>query len=240
MQWKEGVRLALDGNHPVIGRSVAIALQVFIVSSTVSIGVETLPNLPAWTKTFFPIEEALIVAVFTVEYILRILSADRRLAYVTSFWGIVDLVAILPFYLMIGLDFRAARALRLLRVLRVLKLGRYSAAAERMGQALRSTFEELAVFGFAAVVILYLCSILIYYFEHAAQPEAFSSVFASMWWAAITLTTVGYGDVYPITTGGRIFTVVMLIVALGIIAVPTGIVASALSTLRAHEEEKKD
>ncbi len=230
--WKQHVAMALEGDHPAVGRSVALLLQALIVVSAVSIGVETLPELPLWAKQFFAAEEAVVVTAFTVEYILRIVTAERPLSYVFGFWGFIDLVAILPFYLSLGIDLRGARVLRLLRIFRVLKLARYSAAVERLGSALRLAAEELVVFGFAALFILYICSVFIYYFEHDAQPQAFSSVFASMWWAAITLTTVGYGDVYPITIGGRIFTVVMLLVALGIIAVPTGIIGSALSSIR--------
>ncbi len=97
--------------------------------------------------------------------------------------------------------------------------------------------EELIIFATVAVFALYLCGIAIYYFEHAAQPKAFASVFDGMWWAAVTLTTVGYGDIYPITAGGRMFTILVLFVALGSIAVPTGLVSSALARLRATEDE---
>lgn len=238
-RWKEQVREALEGDHPVFGRTFVFLLQGLIIFSALSIGIETLPELPAWTDKIFAWEEVLIIAAFTVEYILRIATAERPFAYMRSIWGIIDLAAILPFYLALGIDFRAVRILTLLRIFQVMKLGRYSAAAARLGAALRSAFDEFLIFGLAAVFILYLCSICIYFFEHDAQPEAFSSVFASMWWAAVTLTTVGYGDVYPITTGGRIFTVFMLLVALGAIAVPTGIVASVLSELRRHEPDTK-
>ena len=224
--------LALEGEHPRFGRSVAIGLQGLIILSVLCIGIETLPGLPSWAVTLLGVTETWIVLVFTAEYLLRVFAAERPLGYVTSFWGVIDLLAILPFYLGLGSGLQAARAFRLLRLFRILKLARYSRAADRIRQALRSVLEELVVFGCAALVLLYLCSIVIYYFEHEAQPEAFASVFHSMWWTAITLTTVGYGDVYPITGGGRVFTVVMLLLALGIIAVPTGLVASALSKLR--------
>lgn len=94
--------------------------------------------------------------------------------------------------------------------------------------------------GAAAVVVLYVCALVIYQFEHDAQPEAFASVLDAMWWAAVTLTTVGYGDIYPVTPIGRLFTVLMLFVALGIIAIPTGLVASALSAIRAKEAAAED
>jgi voltage-gated potassium channel len=111
-------------------------------------------------------------------------------------------------------------------------MARYTGAIERLTAAIRMVREELIVFGVVACLTLYLCAIGIYYFENEAQPEAFSSVFSSMWWAAVTLTTVGYGDVYPVTTGGRIFTIVVLFMALGVVAIPTGLVSSALTKLR--------
>lgn len=230
--WKATVRSILDGDHPRFGRPVLFLIYAFIIVSVLSIGFETLPDLPPWARAALTIEEIVVVAFFTMEYLLRIASAERPLRYVGSLFGIVDLLAILPFYLSLGLDLRSLRTLRLLRVFRLLKLTRYNDAADRFAEAWRATREELVVFFAAAIIVLYLCSIGIYYFEHDAQPEAFSSVFDSMWWAAVTLTTVGYGDVYPITTGGRIFTVVVLFVGLGAIAVPTGIVGAALARMR--------
>jgi voltage-gated potassium channel len=171
--------------------------------------------------------------------VVRIAAAPRPLAYVLSFWGIIDLLAILPSYLTVGTDMRAVRAMRLLRLFRLLKLVRYSSAADRIAAAIRSVVPELAVFMMATMVLVYVCALCIYYFEHDAQPKAFASVFHSMWWAAVTLTTVGYGDVYPITAGGQIFTVLVLFLALGIVAIPTGLIASALSTLRQRSGDGK-
>jgi voltage-gated potassium channel len=237
MDWRTEVRALLDGTHPKVGRGLVFFLYGLIVVSAISIGIETLPGLPAWAASLLAIAEVTVVTVFTAEYALRIAVAPKKLAYLTSFWGIVDLVAILPFYLGLGVDLRAVRVLRLLRLFRLLKMARYGRAADRLVAAFRMVREELVVFGLAALLLLYLGSIGIYYFEHEAQPEKFSSVFASMWWAAVTLTTVGYGDIYPVTVGGRIFTVLMLLVALGVIAVPTGLISSALSRLRTVERE---
>ncbi len=243
--WKATVEAALEGTHPQLGHSMVWLLQALILISVLSIGIDTVPGLPEWAHTALRVEEPVIVAVFTVEYLLRIAIAPHPLAYMRSFWGIVDLLAILPFYLAPGLDLRSARALRLLRLLRLLKLARYSHAADRISSALKLVGEELVVFGFVAVIVLYVCAVGIYYFEHDAQPKAFASVFHAMWWAAVTLTTVGYGDIYPVTAGGRIFTVFVLILALGVVALPTGLIASALNRvreeeLRQREEEKKE
>jgi len=119
--------------------------------------------------------------------------------------------------------------MRLFRVLRLLKVLRYTKALDRFKKAFRSIKEELILFLLASGVLIYLASAGIYYFERQAQPEAFESVFHSMWWAIATLTTVGYGDIYPVTVGGRLFTTVILFIGLGVVAVPTGLVASALS-----------
>lgn len=240
--WRGEIAAIIDGDHPRIGRSVILFVYGLIILSAVSIAIETLPDLPSPVRVFLDVAEVVTVAVFTVEYGLRIVSAPKPLAYIFSFWGVVDLAAVLPFYLAVGLDLRALRILRLMRLVRLLKFARYSVAASRIAGAFRIVREELVLFYSFAFLILYLCSIGIYYFEHDAQPDKFSSVFAAMWWSAITLTTVGYGDVYPVTVGGRIFTIFILFVALGIIAVPTGLFASALSRLRAEEAEeaKKD
>lgn len=232
MDWKTQVRAALEGEHPRLGRSVVFVIFGLIIFSVISVGVETLPQLPQSARSALLMVEVGIVAVFTAEYLLRILTAPRKLRYIFSFWGFVDLIAILPFYLGLALDTRSLRAFRILRMFRLLKLVRYSGAADRIAAAFRMVREELVVFSITSFLTLYFCAIGIYYFENEVQPEKFSSVFDSMWWAAVTLTTVGYGDVYPITVGGRIFTVLVLFVALGVIAIPTGLVSSALARVR--------
>ena len=231
------MQTALDGEHPVLGRGVTLLLYALIGLSTISIGIETLPNLPVWATALLGAGEVITVAVFTVEYVLRIAIAPNRLAYIRSFFGIVDLLAILPFYLSLGIDLRALRAFRLLRLFRLFKVARYHRAIRRLARAIHMVREELVVFATVALFTLYLCGIGIYYCEHAAQPKVFASVVDGMWWAAVTLSTVGYGDVYPITAGGRMFTVLVLFIALGAIAVPTGLISAALTRLHAMEEE---
>lgn len=213
-------------------------IQILIVLSLVAFALETLPSLsPRWRRAL-DIFETATVTIFTVEYLLRLFLCRPRLSYAFSFFGLVDLLAILPFYLSTGVDLRSVRAFRLLRLFRLLKLARYSRAAQRFHRAFVIAREELVLFGATALIVLYLSSVGIYYFEGDAQPEKFESVFHALWWAVTTLTTVGYGDMYPITAGGRILTFFVLIVGLGIVAVPTGLFASALS--QAREAEKKD
>jgi voltage-gated potassium channel len=211
-------------------------IQALIVLSLVGFAVETLPDLSAKTKTFLRWFEIATIAVFTVEYFLRVFLCEPLGRYARSFFGIVDLVAILPFYLSTGIDLRSMRAFRLLRLFRLLKLARYSSAIRRYHRAFSIVREELILFGVTALIVFYLASVGIYYFENEAQPEAFASVFHSFWWAVATLTTVGYGDVYPVTIGGKIFTFVVLMVGLGLVAVPTGLFASALSRTRDEQD----
>jgi len=170
---------------------------------------------------------------------LRVIFSKSKRGYAFSFFGIVDLIAILPFYITTGLDLRSARAFRLLRLFRLLKLARYSEAIRRYHRAFSIAKEELILFGMTALIMFYLAAIGIYYFENEAQPEIFASVFHSFWWAVATLTTVGYGDIYPVTSGGKIFTFFVLMIGLGFVAVPTGLVASALSTARQEAKDQK-
>ncbi len=221
------------------GKIFDYIIQALIFLSLILLAVETLPDLTAKQKDVLDFIELVIVLVFSLEYLLRLYAASKKFKFIFSFLGIVDLLAILPFYL-VGFDLKAIRFVRLFRIVRLLKLTRYSTALERIYRALVLAKEELLLFLSSLFLLLYLASIGIYYFENKVQPEVFSSVFESFWWATITLTTVGYGDVVPITLGGRCFTMLFLIVGLGVIAAPTGLLASAMNTARAEEKEKQE
>ena len=230
----------VEDNTTPTGRAFDVFIQILIVLSLVEYAVETVPDLAAGTRALLRYLEIAIVAVFTIEYILRIAVADNRKQFVCSFYGIFDLIAILPFYLalavpyiaLLGLDLRFIRVIRLLRLFRAFKIVRYSKALQLFTRAFNLAKEELVLFFMAAAMLLYFAAAGIHFFENQAQPDEFSSLFSSLWWAVVTLTTVGYGDVYPVTLGGRIFTFFLLLIGLGTIAVPSGIVASALGKAR--------
>ncbi len=224
-------RLLLS-DDTVSGRVVQLGIQVLIVVSIVSFTLESLPSLDATWRTYLRWIETFAIVVFTLEYLLRLWTAEDRLRFVTSFYGVIDLLVILPFYLQLGMDLRSLRVFWLFRIFRLFKLARYGDAARRMAAAFRLVRVDLAVFGVGAVFVLYLAAVGIYFFERDAQPEAFGSVIHAFWWALATLTTVGYGDVYPITLGGRIFTFVTLMVGLGVFAVPTGLITMAMVNTR--------
>lgn len=217
------------------GRVFDLSIQVLIVTSLITFSIETLPNLSPAVSYWLRLAEVFTVVVFTIEYVLRIFLADKKLEFVFSFFGIVDLLSILPFYVATGVDLRSIRAFRLLRLFRALKLVRYSKAIQRFHRALLIAREELVLYFIVTLMLVYLAAVGIYYCESGAQPEKFQSVFHSLWWAVVTLTTVGYGDVYPVTVGGRILTFLMLLVGLGIVSVPAGIVSSALQSAREAE-----
>lgn len=231
------LKTIVESNSTKAGKAFDLVIQFLIVISIVTFSIETLPDLTISTIKLLSIVETIIVSVFTLEYVLRIYVADKKLEYMLSFYGIVDFIAIAPFYLSLGIDLRSLRILRLLRLFRLFKLVRYNRAMRRFVRAFSIAKEEIIIFGVITVMLLYLSAVGIYYFENEAQPEQFKSIFHSFWWAVATLTTVGYGDVYPITIGGRIFTFIMLMIGLGIVAVPAGLLASSLSKARSEEED---
>ncbi|WP_445386276.1 ion transporter [Robiginitalea sp. IMCC44478] len=220
------------------GRVFDTIIQVLIFLSLAAFAIETIPDLPeqlVWGLNAF---EYFCVAVFSLEYLLRIFTAPKPLRYITSFYGIIDLLAVLPFYLNLVIDLRSLRAFRVFRLFRAFKLVRYNKALQRMHIAAGLIKEEMVLFLMITLITIFLAAAGIYFFENEAQPEVFSSIFHSIWWAIVTLTTVGYGDVYPITMGGRIFTFFVLLVGIGIVTVPAGLMASALSKARKIQDKE--
>ncbi len=226
----------VEHNDTPAGRAFDLSIQALIVLSLVTFSLETLPNLSPETKAWLYRVEVITVLIFTAEYLVRLFLADRKLAFALSFFGVIDLLAILPFYLAIGMDLRSIRIFRFLRVFRAFKMVRYSKAIRRFHRAFIIAREELVLFVIVTLMLLYFSAVGIYFFENDAQPDKFASVFHSLWWSVATLTTVGYGDIYPLTVGGKVFTFFVLLIGLGIVSVPAGLVASALSKARAMED----
>jgi voltage-gated potassium channel len=213
------------------GKIFDLTIQSLIVISLISFSFETLPNLSTTSSRILNIIEVVTVILFSIEYICRIWVADNKLKFIFSFYGLVDLLAILPFYIASGIDLRSIRIVRLLRLFRIFKAFRYNQAILRLKQAILDVKEELVLFLVVAGLLLYVSAVGIYYFEHQAQPEQFKSIFHSLWWSVVTLTTIGYGDMYPITVAGKIFASIVSLIGIGVIAVPTGLLASSLSRI---------
>ena len=195
--------------------TVHLGIQVLIVLNVAAVVLGTVEPMGSRYATQLEWFELVSVGIFSVEYVARLASCtvDRRyqgpllgrLRFGGTPLAIVDLLAILPAYLpLLGIDLRAVRAVRLLRVFRILKLGRYSTAVQSLGRALADRRAELAIVSFALLIILILASSVLYYAENAAQPEGFSSIPAAAWWGVTTLTTVGYGDLAPVTPLGKL------------------------------------
>ena len=239
----ESLRRIVEETDTRLGLAFDLSIQVLILASIVIFSLETLPSLNRSTVEILGALETLCVVIFSLEYLLRIVVAKEKKSFIFSFWGMIDLLAILPFYLVtLGLNFDLImlRSFRLLRLVRILKFGRYHQSLLRIGLAIKIGKEDLFLALAATFIMLLVASFGIYQFENPAQPEQFRSVFESLWWALSTLTTVGYGDVYPITAGGKVFTGVILMIGLGIVALPAGIIASSLTEARDQLDSKKD
>lgn len=236
---KEKLRIIIEDNTSPKGRIFDIFIQVLILLSLIAFTIETLPNNSNYVIDVLNTFELICVIIFTIEYVLRIFVSEKPLGYIFSFYGVIDLLAIFPFYLRGAYDLRALRAFRIFRIFRALKLIRYNKALNRFHIAAKIVKEEMILFFIVTAIFIFLASAGIYFFENKAQPELFSSVIHSGWWAIATLTTVGYGDVYPITMGGKIFTFFILLIGVGVVTVPAGLVASALSKAREIEEIEK-
>lgn len=237
---KFSIKSIVQDSNSFAGRLFDLFILLLIIYSICTFSIETLPGLSRDAQEFLAVSEAIVSVLFTIEYVLRIITSEKKRSYIFSFFGIVDLIAIIPFYLALGVDMRSLRAVRLFRIIRVFKLTRYSRSMKRFGDALKMVKEDAILFFITTLVLLYLSSVGIYYFEHGAQPDKFQSILHSLWWAVATLTTVGYGDIYPITVGGRLFTFLILIIGLGIVAVPAGLIATSLSKVRDQHRDEND
>ncbi len=232
---RQRLRRIVDRNDTAGGRAFDLTIQVLILTSLVTFSLETVPEL-GWRVHLVLYQVNLVLLHgFLLEYIARVYTAKKPLRFIFSFYGLVDLLSILPFLLGAGTDSLTLRALRLFRLVWIFKLVRYNRAFRRLYRALVLAREEFVLFAGVAFIVFYLSAVGIHYFEREAQPETFGSVFDAMWWAVITLTTVGYGDAVPVTPGGRVFTAFILILGLGIVSFPAGLIASALTRAREME-----
>lgn len=234
-----------------ISRGFDIFIMVLIVLNVLAVIIETVEPIYNKYYTLFYNFELFTIVVFSCEYVVRVWTCTLieryshpvwgRLRYITSLEAIIDLLAILPFYLpfFITTDARVLRILRLFRLLRVFKLGRYSVAFQLIINVLKKRKEELFITLTLLVVMLILAASLMYYIEHEAQPDVFTSIPATMWWAIATLTTVGYGDVFPITPLGKLLGSFIAILGIGIFALPTGIIATSFERELAERERNK-
>lgn len=195
--------------------------------------------------------EVFSVLIFSIEYLLRLWTCVElqsyqkpiigRIKFIFSPMAIIDFLAILPFYLpLVGVDLRFLRILRVFRIFRMLKLARYSKAFRMIKSVLKKKKEELLVALSLVIIILIIISTLMFYAERDAQPNAFGSIPKALWWGVATLTTVGYGDIYPITPYGKILGGLVSLLGIGLIALPSGILASGYTEQLQKEKAEKN
>lgn len=228
-------------------RLFEIGIIALIIISVISVFATTFPISERVSDALYLLETVTVI-IFSIEYLLRIWTADllypslsgvrARFRYMRSWMAIIDFLAIIPFYLplLIPVNLLGVRAVRLVRLLRVLKLNRYSEAMNAIGSVLKQKSHEIGVSLFFIGILMIISSLLIYYAEHDAQPDLFQNAFSGLWWAVATLTTVGYGDIYPVTVIGKILGAFIAISGIGMVAIPTGILSAGFIQ---HLEGKK-
>ncbi len=213
------------------GRAFDLALIGLILLSVIVVSVETIPGLTPRVYSALRTTEWVLTAIFTVEYVLRLIAVQRPVAYAASFFGIVDVLAILPTWVSLFVPgarvLLVVRVLRLLRIFRVLKLTRYLSEAALIGTALRASMRKIVVFLLTVATVVVVVGSVMYVVE--GPDTGFTSIPTSMYWAVVTLTTVGYGDISPRTPLGQALASLVMILGYGIIAVPTGIVTAELT-----------
>jgi voltage-gated potassium channel len=213
------------------GRVFDLVVVALIILATFAAIVETLPDLPPAVHQALVAAEWVFTALFTLEYVARLLSVGRPLRYARSFFGIVDLLSVLPTYLSLFVpgaqSLLVIRSLRLLRVFRILKLGRYLHEAQTLRTALAQSREKITVFLATVVISVTIVGALMYLVE--GPEHGFSSIPESMYWAVVTMTTVGYGDISPATGLGRLIASALMVLGYSLIIVPTGIVSAELA-----------
>ena len=244
MKYQEIKRNVYTLLHPAEGNTkwdklINTFLISLIILNVITVMLETVESIHTAHKHLFKAFDAVSVIIFSIEYVLRVWSANHedryrhrikgRLRYIFSVGAIIDLIAILPWYLHVftgGLDLRMLRMFRLARILRLFRLTAYTKSAQLIYNVFKSRFNELLLSFILTGFLIVISSCLVYFAEHTEQPEDFSSVPATMYWAVVTLATVGYGDIVPHTILGKFFTVIIMLCGIALLALPAGIITS--------------
>lgn len=233
-RWRQKLHEIIFESDTFEGKAFDVALLILIVLSTVIVMLESIPAVHSQYYEKFLVVEWGFTIIFTIEYILRLLSVHRPVRYASSFYGIVDLMAILPTYLSVllpgGQYFLVVRVLRLLRVFRIFKLAEYLNDAQVITRALVASRRKIGVFMMTVLLLVVIIGAMIYVIEGAAS--GFTDIPTSIYWAIVTLTTVGYGDLAPRTALGKTLASLVMLIGYSVIAVPTGIVSAELSRSR--------
>ncbi len=229
--WRRKLYIVIYGTSTTLGKLFDIVLLVLIVLSIILVMLESVASYNIKYHDQFYIAEWVITIFFSIEYILRIITISKPRNYIFSFYGIVDLLSTIPSYIIFFVGgsnmFLAVRALRLLRVFRILKVTRYIGESHKLISALKNSKAKISIFLFAVLIICIITGTLMYLVE--GPENGFTNIPLSIYWCIVTLTTVGFGDIHPLTPLGRFIASFIMIVGYGVIAVPTGIVGAEIS-----------
>lgn len=235
----------------IVSKIFDIFILILIFFNVVVVILESYNVILEQYRFFFYYFEIISIAVFTLEYLGRVWSCAEderfsnpfigRLKFIRSPLALIDFLAIVPFYLpFIGLDLRFIRLFRFIRIFRLAKSARYIKSMKLFGRVLISKKEELFIISFAMILMLVVASALMYFVESEAQPDKFPNIIAAMWWSIATLTTVGYGDIYPITDIGKILASFIAILGIGFFAMPTAVLGSGLIDELQKQQSSRD
>lgn len=219
-----------------MGKLFDVVLLILILVSVILVMLESVASIDTHYHDFLYFGEWVITIFFTIEYILRIITVKKASNYIFSFYGIIDFLSTIPLYLSFILAgsnaLLAVRALRLLRVFRILKITRYMGEANKLNKALRDSKPKIFVFLFAVLILSIIAGTIMYLVE--GEQSGFVSIPVSVYWCIVTLTTVGFGDIAPVTPLGQFIAAIIMIMGYGIIAVPTGIVSAEYASKKTH------
>ncbi len=229
-------------NNPKLKELADLLIHILIFVNIIVLCLETFDELSAYDSFFEKMEDVSVV-IFMVEYFARIITAayeGRFKKYVFSPLGLVDLISILPFELIfgVGIDSRAVKTFRMFRLFSLFKLYRYSAHLKTIFDVIYERRGDLIATFFSIFVILLFCSYMMYYLEHDVQPHKLRNIFDALWWGVSTLGTIGYGDVYPITSGGKIIAAILTLVGIGLVAIPSAILSAGFNEMNNKRKNK--
>ncbi|MBU2951488.1 ion transporter [Tamlana agarivorans] len=226
--WKKKLHEIIYEADTPAGKLFDVILLITIIASIVLVMLESVKSIDEEYHAFLNISEWIITILFTIEYIIRVVTVKKPIRYIFSFYGMIDLLSTIPKYISLffgGIHALAAlRALRLLRIFRILKLARYLGASRNLVNALKASRAKIAVFLFAVVIIAIILGTIMYLVE--GEENGFTNIPKSVYWCIVTLTTVGFGDIAPQTPFGQFLASIVMVIGYGIIAVPTGIVSA--------------
>ncbi len=232
--WRDKIHEIIFEADTPLGKLFDVTLLVAIILSVIVVMLESVKSLDEKYDNVFFIVEWIFTVIFTIEYLLRLYSVKKPWKYASSFYGVIDLLAILPMYILVILPYQmnyllVIRILRLLRIFRVFKLVHYLNEGKILLKAVQASLTKITVFLSFVILLVMIFGSILYVIEGNSNSEQFTSIPRSIYWAIVTITTVGYGDISPVTPLGQTIAAVIMLLGYAVLAVPTGIVSMELA-----------